>query len=520
MASHSVKMVVKARDEASKKLNIINKSALNFGKTLRRVVAIAGVYFGGRALKNFFQSSIEAAAEQEKADTLFAQSLRNVGEQAQSTLVRLKAYAGELQGLTVYGDESIQQLMSLALNLGITSDRMQEAIKGAMGLKAITGGRMGLEDAVKNVALAYEGQFTMLQRWIPELRSAETETEKMAVLQKKMAEGFESTKEEAMRGLGPIQQMKNAIGDVKEKIGAALLPVVQESAKRIKEWAEQNGEKIGEWAQKTAAYLKLVKDLFVAFGGFIRDDWAAAFRVGLDLVLTEVKAWGQSLMVIMEKIFADLENNVGVWIKRGIAKKIDFSRDEKEFLEKHGATGRGGGKTPEAVEYLRQQAKEYAREMVEHREAYGVYKEAFPTAESTSWQAVGERIKEIHEGALKGFVDRMPTEWAAAIQEAFSKLEEKLTAIIEGKDEAKDSAGKDKKKVSAAAAMKNKLPAFEARLLTMTPGAMVDPAKATEKNTREQIRRTRILKAETIKTNVFLEGQGLRPRNVKVTRLM
>lgn len=428
MAKHNVQIAIKARDEASRKLKLIGKSAMGMGSMIRKAAAMVAVYFGARGMYRFMKSSVVAAAEQEKADTLLAQSLRNVGAEAQSAMVRLKAYASQVQSATIYGDEQVQQLMSLALNLGVTSDKIEEATKTAIGLTSIMGGKLGLEESTKYTALALQGEFMMLRRYIPELRQTTDVTEQLAIVQAKGAEGFKLAKEEARKGLGPLIQMKLAIGDVKEKIGAALLPTVQKCATRIKEWCEKNKERIGVWAEKTVAYLALVKDLFVEFGKFIKDDWKEAFRVGLDFVLTEVKAWGASLMIIMEKIFVDLENNIGVWIKRGAAQKIAFGTYEKQYLQKHGAWG-GGGMTKEAQEYHKRRAKEYAQEMLAKDRQYGLYEKMFPTLETSTWKQVGEEIIAVHKEMLGEFVDRMPENWGKRINNIISDFQHRFREI-------------------------------------------------------------------------------------------
>ena len=106
MATESVKVLIAAKDTASKKFKKVGKSAINMSAMLKKAAAATAVYFGARAAKRFLQSSVEAAMEQVKADELLAQSLRNAGDASLKTLIDLKKYAGQLQKVTIYGDEN------------------------------------------------------------------------------------------------------------------------------------------------------------------------------------------------------------------------------------------------------------------------------------------------------------------------------------------------------------------------------------------------------------------------------
>ena len=189
--------------------------------------------------------------------------------------------------------------MSFGLNMGITADKIEEATKGAIGLA--TAFKIDLNTSMKMVALANKNEFTMLNRYIPELRKAKTETEKMAIVQRKMADGFKLAAREAQIGEGPLIQMRNAIGDVKEEIGNALLPMVLKSARAIKKWAEDNQEKIGGWAETTVGYVGDVKDALMTVVNYMRDDWrtglASAVNAALDLFI----GFSQATAVVMAK---------------------------------------------------------------------------------------------------------------------------------------------------------------------------------------------------------------------------
>ncbi len=189
------------------------------------VVAINQVVSGLSSFVNF-------SNEAEKVEMKLVSTLKTKGEYTDAEIERLKVYASYIQKVTTVGDEETLSLITLATNMDIASEKRKEAVEGAIGL-SIKFAESGLsqETAMKAVANAMNGNFGMLERYIPPLRSASSETEKMALLQQYMAEGFQMAKDEALSGAGSIEQYNNLVGDLKEKIGdvikVALLPLIR-----------------------------------------------------------------------------------------------------------------------------------------------------------------------------------------------------------------------------------------------------------------------------------------------------
>ena len=143
-----------------------------------------------------------------------------------------KDFASALQKVTTYGDEETLAIMQMGLAAGISTGRIENATKGAIGLsEAYKGMGLTTDTAMKGIALAYKGDFTMLNRYIPEIRAAQGETTKMAILQEKMAQGFAIAKGETGTASGAIKQYSNLMGDFKEKLGGVvadgLMPFVK-----------------------------------------------------------------------------------------------------------------------------------------------------------------------------------------------------------------------------------------------------------------------------------------------------
>jgi hypothetical protein len=178
MATHSVNVLIKARDEASKKFGVIGVSSKVMGTALRStarsirwsftrafagISAAAKMAFGGittmarRALNTIrttikrismgiaaaFAYSSYAAMKQQAAEIELASALKMAGTYSDALMHKLKQQASEIQKNTVYGDEYVLMLMRQAKTLGVTEDKLADAAKAAIALYEGFGGGRG-----------------------------------------------------------------------------------------------------------------------------------------------------------------------------------------------------------------------------------------------------------------------------------------------------------------------------------------------------------------------------------------
>ncbi|MDD4892032.1 MAG: phage tail tape measure protein, partial [Phycisphaerae bacterium] len=190
---------------------------------------------------------VAAAQKQEDAERALAGALRATGDEVESNMDRLKDYASQIQRLTTHGDEEVLQQMAYARNLGVTSDALADVTKGASGLA--TALNLDLATAMRYTSTALQGDFTILRRYIPELRSTSDAGEQLAIVQRKMAEGWQQSQERAMTSTGQIQQARNRIGDVAEAIGVELLPTMAAGFQKLAEFLETNQDDFAAWAK-------------------------------------------------------------------------------------------------------------------------------------------------------------------------------------------------------------------------------------------------------------------------------
>jgi hypothetical protein len=194
------------------------------GNTLRVAADISLVYQG---LADVYGKVSGAVADllktysaQEESDRKLLSAIKAKTTAHAEYFEFLAQEADRIQQITLIGDEETQKLMSAAMNMGIAMNQVSSATKGAIGL-AEKYAEVGLtqQTAMKGIALAYKGEFTQLSRYIPELRTAADDAEKMEILQRSMAEGFDMASAAIETQTGKYVQLQNKYGDLKEIIG-------------------------------------------------------------------------------------------------------------------------------------------------------------------------------------------------------------------------------------------------------------------------------------------------------------
>jgi hypothetical protein len=200
-------------DKVRDRMKVIGAKLARFGKLAAGAVA-AG--FAAMAV-----AGVKAFAEQEAAVSKLSAALEANGDDVASLLPQYQDLASDIQAVTTQGDEMTLMLMAQLRNLGVMPDRMEAATKGTIGLQKALG--VGAEAAAKMTAMAEQGEFTLLNRYVPALRGASTDAEKMAIVQDLMAKGFSQAEAETKTVSGAFQQLKNDFGDVLEQIGQTIV---------------------------------------------------------------------------------------------------------------------------------------------------------------------------------------------------------------------------------------------------------------------------------------------------------
>jgi len=254
MAKKELTLVIRARNAVAAGLRSAMGAVSGFGS---RVAGIFGgvfrnlmnIYAGFKMLAGAARLAGQAMAnyaEAEKAERALAASLAAAGDNATELVPKLKAVADAIQDETGADDDAVVAGMARLRLLGVTTDKLGEAARATIALKSV-----GLEEtaAQKAVAMAMQGNYDMLARYVPALRMATTESEKQRIVADLLAKGYAQQKAVLGTTSGAWMLLKVRIGNVLDEIGKAIersfgiSDVLNKAGDAVKKF----GERVSEW---------------------------------------------------------------------------------------------------------------------------------------------------------------------------------------------------------------------------------------------------------------------------------
>jgi len=252
MTTKKVNLVISLKDGVSAGLNKIGGGLKTIGTGFKNLAKIGAAAFAAIAAGVVVLG--KAFAEQETANKRLKSAFDAVGESGKDAVKIWGAWATEIQRTTTLGDEEIMNLITLGKVMGVTNDKLAEATKGAIGLSKAFG--IDMTAAMKMVALAQQGEFEMLARYIPALRAATTESEKQTIVNEAMANGFKMAEAELGTMAGQWESLKGVIGDAMQEAGKAVgeggfIGLITDLKEALIELSESGA--IASWAKKASS---------------------------------------------------------------------------------------------------------------------------------------------------------------------------------------------------------------------------------------------------------------------------
>lgn len=213
------KILKELSGESEKSSQAVKKTKDSVSELTDKLVGMASGYLTVNLLKSITNEAIQ----DENALNRMSMALKAIGYTTDSAKNQMIKLSQSIANQTVIAEANVQELIALGLNLGITTDKIKEATEGAIGLSTFG---IDVNTAMRGVSMAMSGQYEMLSRYIPALRTANTDAEKAAVFQKAMADGFNNAKGEVNTTGGALQKMTVAINEMKSAFGATLSPML------------------------------------------------------------------------------------------------------------------------------------------------------------------------------------------------------------------------------------------------------------------------------------------------------
>jgi len=236
MANPEISLLVKMKDEASKELDKLQKNVGLTSKQMRNM-GIGMMAAGGAIVAGMGMAVKAANAERIGISRLEAQ-LKNVGVSYDHVKGSLEDVISATQYKTGIADD--EQRIALGELVMITGDYQRSLDLMPLALDLAAAKEMDLGTAAEVVGRVAVGNTTILKRYGIELKEGATAAEALAEMQSKVGGTAEATRD-------PMKVLGAQIGDLKEAIGTALLPVVTKwldkltlIIKNVQIWAEAN----------------------------------------------------------------------------------------------------------------------------------------------------------------------------------------------------------------------------------------------------------------------------------------
>jgi hypothetical protein len=198
--------------------------------------------------------AVKGAMEDEQAQAMLARQLQKTTAATDAQIAGVESYItaqGKLKGVT---DDELRPAMAGLVRATMDIDEAQKAANLSMDIAAAKG--MSLETVTKAMEKAYGGNMTALAKLSPELREMIKDGASMEEVMAEMAVTFGgAATDSANTAAGSMKRLGVALGEAKEGVGAALLPILEKALPVLQSFAT--------WAQDNPT---LITAVAVAFG--------------------------------------------------------------------------------------------------------------------------------------------------------------------------------------------------------------------------------------------------------------
>ena len=517
MSKNRVDILIAAKDQASRQMNTIAKSAVGMAGTIKAAAVGALAYFGGRAMISHVRESVRLYASQEQAERKLAQVLYTTGGAAGYSARELIDHASALQRVTTYGDDAIIEAEALLATFTQVNDQVfRDATELALDMSVVLG--QDLKSSIVQLGKALNDPVrgaTALRRVGVSLTAQQMDQIKTLVEQNRLYEAqrvildelkteFGGQARAAAGGTGAFVQMANAVSDVREQFARGLMPMLTEAAQSITTWAETHKTQIYAAAYKTGSYLLLIKDDFVEIINYLKTDFKGGSQWAMDSFLKILRAGFESayeLAVIGGKgIIRGINEGI-----TGMREKTIAAAAEKHYAENFTTFGRKPWVYKDRVDgegRIMSVSNTAYRTPADHdlyRDIYEYEKSQYDKRlKDDIFGGLADNLKLTWADAMKEIADSAPKELAVTFDEAWAKHQARLAAmaptdpIAAGKGTYTPSAAG----FAAAAAGGGKgsgSNVFESLLMAGAPGQAAQYDKATAEHTRRTNEQLRLL---------------------------
>jgi hypothetical protein len=236
--------------------------------------------------------AVKGAMEDANAQLLLARQLQRTTAATDAQVAGVEAYItqqGKLKGVT---DDELRPALAGLVRATKDIDEAQKAANLSMDIAAAKG--ISLETVTKTMEKAYGGNFTALAKLSPELKQMIKDGASMEEVMAEMAKTFGgAATDSANTAAGSMKRLGVALGEAKEGVGAALLPILEKALPVLQSFAQ--------WAQDNPTLITAVAAAFgVMAASIVLVNAAMALNPAV-LITAGIVALGVALVMAYKK---------------------------------------------------------------------------------------------------------------------------------------------------------------------------------------------------------------------------
>ena len=236
--------------------------------------------------------AVKGAMEDEQAQKLLARQLEKTTGATSAQIKGMEDYItaqGKLKGVT---DDELRPALAGLVRVTKDIDEAQKVANLSMDIAAAKG--LDLQTVTKAMEKAYGGNMTALAKLSPELRQMIKDGATLEEVMQEMSKTFGgAATDSANTAAGSMKRLGVALGEAKEGVGAALLPILEKALPVL--------QKFATWAQDNP---KLITAVAVAFGALAAAIVVVNAAMALNpavLITAGIVALGAALVMAYKK---------------------------------------------------------------------------------------------------------------------------------------------------------------------------------------------------------------------------
>jgi hypothetical protein len=251
MAKKEINIVLRAKNAMQAELSKAGESLKKFGESALRIGKAFATAFlaAGTAVAGFAVKAIKSMQDQEQATTALRSAFSAFGDDVDSSVANVQRFSNAMQRQLGISNESLEMRAAELRQLGVLPQHLEQAVKATVAL-----GQAGMSEAAatRAVAAAREGDFSMLTRYIPQLRTATDEAEKAAIVNDFLARKYSEAEDQTQTLAGQYRVMKEAMADAWKEAGMAIAQstILQGVMNKVTEAVERLSARIAEWVRR------------------------------------------------------------------------------------------------------------------------------------------------------------------------------------------------------------------------------------------------------------------------------